>query len=212
MTITITDGTTSMEWVGVWATKPRAGSNEAPFQVDKERLSVREVFILAERGLTHVYGSEAAAKWNQANKAGKAEIEDKARMKLEAQEEYREAMYADTWASGTRISRAAPEDRLTTLFKMEVNKEVKRLINAQLRKGEKDTEGNDTWLDTEGNAFPLRDWVDNYLGNDDDDGNGRKLGDVRREVHMAEATAKFAEEQRQAASRAETRKIIGTKI
>lgn len=189
------------EFGGAW-------QHKSGFIVDRDRLSVREVAILADRGLTHVIGSEAAAKYNGLEKKGEAKPEDRDRIVNEAREEYREAMYNDAWATGTRVSRATPVDRITQLMNMDIAKTVKDLLKG-LQK-----QGKDMWLDTEGNAFPLEDWIENYMSNDLPDENepGKTKGQVRAERHRQVAEEAFAREQRNKAQQAETRRIVGTKI
>lgn len=205
MAITISDGNTSMEWTGVWTHK------KSGFQVDLSRMTVRQVLIAGERGLTHVYGSEAAAKANAEEKrlGRKLTTEEKDNIVTQAREEYRDAMYNDTWATGTRTSRAAPGDRLTVLFDREAARYTKEIIDRALTKA-----GKDMWLDADGNPFGLDDWVGKYLDNDDPDpdNEGMTIGQARRARHMEEAKRLLAEEQRRAVDRVETKKIIGTKI
>lgn len=202
ITITDTDGNT-VEWTGLWVHK------KSGFSVDREKCNANQVALLADRAIGHMMSNESNSKYNALEKKGEATVADRDRIVGEAREEYRAALYDGSWGSGARISRAAPEDRVTQLFKIDVARRVREIVNASLTK-----QGKDMWLDGDGNAFGLDAWMDNYLGNDDPEPTDttKTVGEYRRERHMAEAQAQYAEEVRKLAARAETRKITGTKI
>ena len=204
MTVTISDGKTTLEWNGMW-THARSG-----FEVDREINTVRQVFILAERGLTHVYGSEAASKFNALKDKGKATPDMRDDIVGAARIEYREAMTNDTWASGTRVSRQTPQDRLQVLFRRDASTRTREMCNDNLTKADK----KGYWLDSSGEAFDLDAWTDQYLANDDPDPQvpGKTIGQVRYDRHMEVARSQLAEEQRKAGEKVQTRKITGSKI
>lgn len=194
----------SLEWTGMW-THRKSG-----FTVDRNLISARQILELADRGLTHVYGSEAAAKFNGMLKAGKATMAERDTIVGAERVTYRDAMYADNWATGTRAPRVVG-DRLAQLFWMDAAKRTRELADANFPKG---TE-KDTWIDpADGVARDIQAWVDRYLENDDPDESDptRTKGDARRAVHQANAEAAFAAEKARAEARMETRKITGTKI
>lgn len=201
----ITVGDSTFDWSGVW-THTKSG-----FTVDRDLISAREIAELADRGLTHVYGSEAAAKWNSLNKAGKATEAEKPDITNAAREAYREAMYGDSWATGTRAARSGT-DRLDILFWQDVFKRTREIANANFQTP---TGAKDSWIDpANGEAYDLKHWADRYLDNDDPDDSDpdKTKGAVRREIHMNNAALALADEQKRAQARLETRKITGTKI
>jgi hypothetical protein len=120
-------------------------------------------------------------------------------------------MENDTWASGARVSRQTPRDRLEVLFRREAANYARELCNANLTKADK----RGYWINPNDNeAYDLDAWTDTYLANDDPDpqGSGKTLGEVRAALHRARAEELYAEEQRKIGQKAEARKIVGTKI
>lgn len=215
---TITHNGVSVEWTGTWFSTVKSGS----FPVDRDNISARELAELADRGLTHVYGSEAAAKPAALFKAGKINEAEKVAMVAAAKIAYRDAMYADTWGLGTRAPRAGV-DRLSQTFWNDAAKRVRELMNdkdSAFVKATRVVEGvstvvRDMWIDpADGTELDINEAVERYLENDSPDESDatRTKGDVRREVHTANAQRTIAEQDSKAKSRAETRRITGTRI
>jgi len=200
--ITISDGTTSVEWTGVWV------HAKSQFQHDRDRNTPQQVVWLAEKGLTHIYGSEAAAKGNAAEaKAGKEKraftSADKEAVIAAAREAYREAMYEQKWTPGTRAASAGSGDPLKDLVEVVLVERTRTAVGA-LQKIKKD--GVEYWLDGDNQPYPLETWVQVFRSDDrpseDADYEGKTLGEEREAKAMLEAEARMAEKLRRAAQRA----------
>jgi hypothetical protein len=202
---TISNGTSEVALPEAWTFKNG-------FSIDPNLLSARVVVELARRGAGHVGGNETASKFTTLVKNGKISLSEKDSFFEKTWDEYRTAMYNDTWGLGGRVYSSA--DRTTVLFDRDAMKGAKELLtNAKFESGP-ELDGEVSFIDpADKTAYALSEWTRRYLNSTLAGPEGfDTMGEYRRDLHMKEAQAQYAEEKRRAEAKVERKVTVGTQI
>jgi hypothetical protein len=193
-------------------TLPEAWSFKNGFEMNPNNVSGRVIVELARRGAGHVGGNETASKFTTLVKNGKIAMTEKEAFFEKTWADYRAAMENDTWGLGGRVYTSA--DRTTVLFDRDAMKGAKDLLtNAKFESGP-EQDGEVTFIDPADKiAYGLSEWTRRYLNSTLPGRDGfQTMGEYRKDLHMKEAQAQYAEEKRKADAKMERKVTVGTQI